>query len=81
MLATNLEKFHMTVAAVLGLPQNKITDDLSSEMIDTWDSLNHINLVSALEQEFGVMLPTESLAGAQSIAGLKTLLGRHGVAF
>ena len=80
-MAANQEKFCGAVSAVLGVAPQTVTDDLSSETIDTWDSLNHINLISALEQEFGVMLPTESLAAAQTVGGLKKLLTQLGVSF
>jgi acyl carrier protein len=75
----NLDKFRQIVSAVLGVPVEQVTDELSAEKIDTWDSLNHINLVSALEQEFQIMLPTETMAAAQSVPSLKALLGQHGI--
>ena len=78
--SANLKKFHAAVSAVLGVPAEDVTDEVSSETVDTWDSLNHINLISALEQEFGVTLPTESMAGAQSVGSLRQLLTRCGVA-
>jgi len=77
---SNQDKFRTAVAAALSLTPEDVNDQLSSETLDTWDSLNHINLISALEQEFGVMLPTEGLVATQSVAGLKALLADHGVA-
>jgi acyl carrier protein len=76
---SNMDKFNQAVSAILGVPPSEVVDSLSSESVDSWDSLNHINLIGALEQEFGVMLPTESMAAFQSIAGLKSLLAGHGV--
>ena len=31
-----------------------VNDDTTSEDVDGWDSLEHINLIVAVEQEFGV---------------------------
>lgn len=31
-----------------------VTDETTSDDIEDWDSLEHINLVSAVEQEFGI---------------------------
>lgn len=56
-----------------------MTDKLSPDQIDTWDSLNQINLVGALEQEFGVSLVAQDLAEYQSVLKLKALLRDHGV--
>jgi acyl carrier protein len=75
----NDQKFRSIIGTVLGIPEDQVTDDLSPEMVDTWDSLNHINVISALEQEFGVTLATDNLADSQSIPRLKALLSEHGV--
>ena len=38
------------VATTLGIPRDVVTDDLSFSEIPEWDSLNHVNLMLALEQ-------------------------------
>lgn len=76
---TNDRRFRDTVAAVLKLPADDITDDLSPVNADSWDSLNQINLISALEQEFEVTLPIDSLEAVDSVAALKDLLAQHGI--
>ena len=73
------DRFRSVVCAVLGVRPEEVGDGLSPDTVDTWDSLNQINLVGALEQEFSVHLTAENLADYQSIAGLKRLLGQHGV--
>lgn len=75
----NGQKFRSIVSTILQIPEDEVTDDLSSEKTDTWDSLNHINLIGALEQEFGLTLDTNTLIQSQSILKLKTLLAEHGV--
>lgn len=74
------DRFRSVVSAVLGIAPEAVGDQLSPDTIDTWDSLNQINLIGALEQEFGVHLSAENLADFQSIPGLKKLLTQHGVA-
>lgn len=73
------ERFNSTVAAILGLRAEEVTDRLSPDTVDTWDSLNQINLLGALEQEFGVALVVQNPADYQSVAKLKTLLAEHGI--
>ncbi len=75
MSADNMERFRSVFGAVLGVPTDLVTDAVTAEATDTWDSLNHIKLISAVEQELRVLIPTESLADAQSVAYLKNLLG------
>jgi acyl carrier protein len=77
----NLQKFRSIVAAILSIPEERVTDDLSPETVDTWDSLNQINLLGALEQEFSIILTTDNLAELQSVPKLKALLEEKGVRF
>jgi acyl carrier protein len=35
-------------------PSIEVDDSTTSDDIDGWDSLEHINLIAAVEQEFGV---------------------------
>ena len=75
----NNQKFRSIVATILNIPEDRVTDGLLPEDVDTWDSLNQINLIGALEQEFGVILATGNLAEAQSIPKLRSLLAEQGV--
>jgi acyl carrier protein len=42
------------VANVLGLSIEEINDNTSPENVDVWDSLKHMNLIVALEDEFDI---------------------------
>jgi len=75
----NGQKLRSVISTVLGIPEDRVTDDLSPDTVDTWDSLNHINIISALEQEFGITLATDNLADSMSIPKLKNLLTQHNV--
>ena len=48
-------------ADVFGLPLDSIHEDSSPETIATWDSLQHLNIVLALEQEFLVQFSPEEI--------------------
>jgi len=47
---------------VFGIDQASIDEDASPGNIEQWDSLRHMNLVVALEEEFEVRLPDESIS-------------------
>ncbi len=49
------------MADVLGIDPSSIDDSSSTDTIETWDSLAHINLVSALEQNFNVKLEVSEI--------------------
>jgi acyl carrier protein len=39
-----------------------------------WDSLNHLRLIMAVEEEFGVRLEPDEIANIASLADLQTML-------
>jgi len=47
------------MANVLKVAPEAITEESSQDTIPGWDSLRHMNLVLALESEFGIMIPDE----------------------
>jgi acyl carrier protein len=47
-------KVKTIMARVMRIDIAKIADNSSTDTIDTWDSLNHMKLVLALEEEFEI---------------------------
>tara|TARA_B110000003_G_C16204256_1_gene360635 strand:+ start:176 stop:412 length:237 start_codon:yes stop_codon:yes gene_type:complete len=59
---SNLEnKIKGIFSSVLGVPKDEILMTSSSETIKSWDSLNHINLIFALEEEFNIEFSDEQI--------------------
>lgn len=48
-------------AAILNIPLNRISDNLSPDQVEEWDSLNHLNLISAYEEEFSIEIEPEEI--------------------
>jgi acyl carrier protein len=48
----------------------EIRDETTAKDIDQWDSLNHINLIVATEQKFGVRFKTAEVAGFANVGQL-----------
>lgn len=55
------EHIRSVMAAVFKVSVETITENASQETIATWDSLKHMNLVLALEDEFGVEFTEEEI--------------------
>jgi acyl carrier protein len=62
------------MASVLRVPAQSITQDTSMDNVPSWDSLKHMNLVLALEEEFKVSIPDEDAANITSYALIKLVL-------
>jgi acyl carrier protein len=51
-----------------------IEDKTSSEDVEDWDSLNHINLVSAIEKEFKIKFALGELMTLKDVGGMVDLM-------
>ncbi len=54
------ETLRSIFATILDLPAAAVTGDLSPDNCERWDSLHHIHLVSAIEEEFALKLGVEA---------------------
>ena len=51
-----------------------ISDTTSSDEIEDWDSLNHINLVSAIEKEFKIKFSLGELMTLKDVGAMVDLM-------
>jgi acyl carrier protein len=61
-------------ADVFALSAEQITLESSPQTISTWDSLQHLNLVLAIEQEFGTQFAPEEIEQMLSVQHIVDLL-------
>jgi acyl carrier protein len=64
----------------LGLPADADVDGLTYRGIKQWDSVAHMQLVSAIEAAFDLMLETDDVLGMSSYDKAKEIVRKHGVA-
>ncbi len=55
------ERVYKIISQVFNVPIENINDESSSDDIETWDSLKHMNMVLALEEEFNVQFGEEQV--------------------
>jgi acyl carrier protein len=68
---TTDDKLKQVLAAVLRVPADQIDDRTSPDTIDAWSSLAHLDLILAIEEEFGVTIPDEEVGDLTSYRLLK----------
>jgi acyl carrier protein len=59
---------------IFGVSADKITAASTPETIETWDSIQHLNLVLALEEKFGLQLSPEEIEQMKSIGDVIKLV-------
>lgn len=62
------------MATILGVDPAAVGEDASMDTIKSWDSLRHMQLVLALEDEFKVTIPDDDAANITSYPLLRVVL-------
>jgi acyl carrier protein len=68
------EQVRIIAADLLGVPAEQITPASSPETLESWDSIQHLNLVLALEETFGVQLSPEEIEQMKNVGEIAKLL-------
>jgi len=74
MKETILAQVQQIAADIFNLPLSLITVESSPDTIDAWDSLRHLSLMLALEQNFEVEFAPEEIDQMFSIDAIISLL-------
>jgi acyl carrier protein len=70
----NEDALKQVMATMLNVDAASIGPDASMDTIPSWDSLRHMNLVLALEEEFNVQIPDEDAGNITSYKLIKLVL-------
>ena len=71
-------RLKQVVLSVLDDPDVEFSDALSPENCAAWDSVAMVQLMLAIESEFGVQFSTSEMSEVHSARDLVTLLAKHG---
>lgn len=74
----NEDALKQILATMLNVDASTINDDSSMDNVPNWDSLRHMNLVLALEEEFKVTIPDEDAGNITSYKLIKLVLNDLG---
>jgi len=62
---------------LFAIPAERITSDSSPDSIEAWDSIQHLNLVLAIEEKFNLQLTPEEIEQMKNIGQIaKTVEGK-----
>jgi acyl carrier protein len=74
--AATADQVRRVMADVLGLDVGALGLDASPDTVPAWDSVQHLSLIIALEQEFAVRFAPEEIEEAVSVAAIVGLVSR-----
>jgi acyl carrier protein len=70
------DKIKSVMAEVFEIPIDEISINSSSQNIQNWDSLKHMNMIIALEEEFGIFFNEDDIPEIQSFRKISDALKR-----
>lgn len=75
----NKEKLYQVLAEIFEISFLDINDDMSSDEIESWDSLNTIRMVVEIENIFLVRLEIDDISNIRKVSDICQLLKNNGV--
>jgi acyl carrier protein len=75
------QKLKQVLSRIFSISLDMITDNASPDTIENWDSVRHMNLVLALEEEFDFEFTDDQVVEILSYKLIKIVLREHGVEF
>ena len=76
---TELQRLRAAFRSSLDLPADEPVDDLQYQDSAKWDSLAHMALIAAIEDEFDIMVDTDDVIAMSSFWEATRILGKYGV--
>lgn len=73
------EKLFQVVARVMEVPVESVSMDSGPLSIANWESLRHMRLLLALEEQYGIVFGEDELSSMQDLRSIAATLRRHGV--
>jgi acyl carrier protein len=64
------EKIKEIAAGIFQLDLSSIRLDMAPDDVDTWDSLNHLRLITEVESSFSIQLSMQQIQSIHSLADL-----------
>jgi acyl carrier protein len=78
-MSNNLQKYKEAFKETFELKDTDDIDNLKYQSIDSWDSIGHMTLMSALESAFSITLETDDIIDFSSFKKGKEILKKYKV--
>ena len=74
MTDSTFDQVRSIASDIFGIPADKVTAESSPETIENWDSMQHLNLVLAIEEKFALQLEPEDIEQMKNIGAVAALV-------
>jgi acyl carrier protein len=73
------ERVKLVIGSILDLDPDSIDESTKADSTPSWDSMNHVRMVAALEEEFNVMFDVQEMQSLTSYGEITRALQGKGV--
>jgi acyl carrier protein len=70
------EQVRAIASDVFGVPVDRLSAGSSPESVENWDSMQHLNLVLAIEEKFGIQLDPDEIEQMKNIGAVAALVDK-----
>ena len=70
-------KLKKVFAESLSIAIEKVVDELEYNTISEWDSIGHMSLIAAIEDEFDIMMETDDIIDMSTFKKAKEILNKY----
>ncbi len=74
-----LSKLIEIMSEKLSIPKEEINDETAYNVAKNWDSINHLAIVSELEDAYGIELDVDEITAMENVKVIKDILTKHGI--
>lgn len=60
-MENNKSRIFLVMSSVFETEHESVNEESSVDNLENWDSIRHLNLILALEEEFGITIPDEEV--------------------
>ena len=76
---TNVNKYSKIFKTALNISDDKLSENLKYNEIEEWDSIGHMTLIAALEEEYKISLETDDIIEFSSFKKGMDILKKYNV--
>jgi acyl carrier protein len=76
MSTSSFEQIRNLAADVLDVSASTLSPSSGPESVESWDSVQHLSLVLAVEQEFDLQFEPEEIEAMKTLGGITTCVDR-----
>jgi acyl carrier protein len=69
-----IEKLNGIISRILEIDESKITNEMDINNVPSWDSINQMALIAAIEEDFEIELSFDEISEMNSVKKIRELM-------